>query len=249
MPSGCACPERGDVLGPESLVHRAVALPQQEAGGLDLGVARARPDRRRGFHTRHLLGPVAELVAGVAAQVLVGEEQHLVAPRPGAPCPLPGPSGAERPLEHGTGVGGGAHRPAVAPDERLERRRGVHVGDGHDAVDVGDRGQVVPGLLDGVQVGHVGHGAPGVEVGQDHLLVVARQDVGGLGHEVHAAEDDELGVVAVGGDPREPEGVSPGIGPAHHLVPLVVVPEDEQPVPEGRPWRRRSTGPARSGDA
>ena len=31
MPSGWLCPEGGDVRGPEALVDRAVALPQQEA--------------------------------------------------------------------------------------------------------------------------------------------------------------------------------------------------------------------------
>ena len=35
--------------------------------------------------------------------------------------------------------------------------------------------------------------------------------------------------VWLGGDPGEPEGVAPGVGPGHHLVPLVVVAEDEHP--------------------
>ena len=35
-----------------------------------------------------------------------------------------------------------------------------------------------------------------------------------------------------GGDAGQAEGVAPGVGPAHHLVPLVVVPEDEQPGAE-----------------
>ena len=95
-----------------------------------------------------------------------------------------------------------------------------------------DPGQLVPGLLHLVDVGHVGHGAPGVEVGQEHLLVVAGEDVGRLGHEVDAAEDDELGLGLAGGDPGEAEGVAPGVGPAHDLVALVVVAEDEQPGPE-----------------
>ena len=71
---------------------------------------------------------------------------------------------------------------------------------------------------------------PGVEVGQEHLLVVAGEDVGRLGHEMDAAEDDELGVAAVGGDPRQAEGVAPGIGPAHDLVALVVMAEDRTPA-------------------
>ena len=102
-------------------------------------------------------------------------------------------------------------------------------------------GEGLPGLLDGVDVGHVGHRAPGVEVGEDHLLVRRGEDVGRLGHEVDAAEDDVVGVAAVRGDARQAEGVAPGIGPAHHLVALVVVAEDEHPGAERRPWRRRST--------
>ena len=102
------------------------------------------------------------------------------------------------------------------------------------ACDIGDPGQLVPGLLDLVDVGHVGHGAAGVEVGEQHLLVVAGQDVGRLGHEVDAAEDDELGVGLVGGLPGEAERVAPGIGPTHDLVALVVVAEDEEPGTERR---------------
>ena len=45
---------------------------------------------------------------------------------------------------------------------------------GHDAVDVGDGAELVPALLDLVDVGHVGHRAAGVEVGEDHPLVVGR---------------------------------------------------------------------------
>ena len=47
------------------------------------------PNSARGFHTRHVTGPEAELEPGVAAQVLVGEEQHLVAP---GLAPVAGPS-------------------------------------------------------------------------------------------------------------------------------------------------------------
>ena len=59
------------------------------------------------------------------------------------------------------------------------------------------------------------------------------EDVGRLGHEVHAAKDDEVGVAAVGREPRQPEAVAAGVRPAHHLVLLVVVPEDQEPPAEG----------------
>ena len=63
--------------------------------------------------------------------------------------------------------------------------------------------------------------------------MVAGEDVGRLGHEVDAAEHDELGLGALLGEHREPERVAPGVGPAHDLVPLVVVAEDEESVTEG----------------
>ena len=105
---------------------------------------------------------------------------------------------------------------------------------GHDAVDRGDRGDLGPRLLDLVDVGHVGHRAAGVEVGEDHPLVVGGEHVGRLGHEVHAAEHDVGGLVVVRGEPGELERVADLVGPADHLVALVVVAEDQQPVAERR---------------
>ena len=98
---------------------------------------------------------------------------------------------------------------------------------------------LVPRLLDLVDVGHVGHGAAGVEVGEDDPLVVAGEHVGRLGHEVHAAEDDVGGGLVVGGEAGELERVARGVGPADHLVALVVVAEDEQPLAERRLGRSR----------
>ncbi len=103
------------------------------------------------------------------------------------------------------GVGRRADDAAVTADEALDRGGGVHVGDrdhGDEAVRVDglevavDVCELLPALLDLVDVGHVGHRAPGGEVGQDDGLVGAGQEVGGLGHEVHAAEDDRLGLRA-----------------------------------------------------
>ena len=105
----------------------------------------------------------------------------------------------------------------------------------------------LPRLLDRLEVGHVGHGAAGVEVGQDHLLVVAGQDVGRLGHEVDAAEHHVLGLAVVRGQPGQAEAVAPGVGPAHHLVALVVVAEDQQPRAERGLGRRRSGRASSSG--
>ncbi len=108
--------------------------------------------------------------------------------------------------------------------------------------DVGHLAELIPRLLDRVEVGHVGHRAAGVEVGQDHLLVGRGQHVGRLGHEVDPAEHHELGL-ARRREAGQPERVAPSVGPAHHLVPLVVVAEDHQARPEGRLGRRRYGAP------
>ena len=62
--------------------------------------------------------------------------------------------------------------------------------------------------------------------------MVAGEHVGRLGHEVHAAEDDVGRLVVVRGEPGELERVADRIGPPNHLVALVVVPEDHQPLAE-----------------
>ena len=90
---------------------------------------------------------------------------------------------------------------------------------------------------------------PGIEIGEQHLLVVAGQDVGGLGHEVHPAEHHELGLGLVGGDTGQPEGVATGVGPVHHLVPLVVVAEDHHAGAQRPPWPSGSSLPVRRDDA
>jgi hypothetical protein len=217
---GVLGPERLDLGRPEALVDRAVAPPQQERGRLGLGLAQA-AEVVAGIPDGHLRQLVAHRHAGVAPEVLIGEEQDLV-----------GMTVAERPLQHGPGVGRGAHGAAVAAHERFQGGRGVHVGDRDDPVDVHDLGQRLPGLGDLVDVGHVGHRAARVEVGEDHALVVAGEDVGRLGHEVHAAEHDVVRLGPLLRQHRQPVGVAAGIGPPDDLVPLIVVAEDEQAVAE-----------------
>ena len=138
------------VLG-EAAVHRAVALPEdhlrvaQLLGGEPAVRAVRVPDHavvEREAHLQH---------GGVAAEVLVGQEQHLRAL-------------LEGPLQRGLGVGGRADGAAVAAAERLDVGAGVHVRDRDDVV--GDAGLLHrgPGVLDLPQAGHVGHraaGAPG----------------------------------------------------------------------------------------
>ena len=67
------------MLGPEALVHRAVALPEQERGVLEVGVVEAAQVAPWVPHP-HVVERVAQGQAGVAAEVLVGEEQHLGGP-------------------------------------------------------------------------------------------------------------------------------------------------------------------------
>ena len=94
---GVALAERGDLLDAESLVDRAVTLPEQEGGvlGLDLFEATEAACRVPGGHR---LQRVPELDTGVAPEVLVGEEQHLV--RSGVSILV----GRQCPGEHRSGV-------------------------------------------------------------------------------------------------------------------------------------------------
>ncbi len=206
MPPGCSARKASTWAGGNRWWTEQCPFHSSRVGRLEGGVVEAALVESRVPH-RHVVGAVAQLEAGVAAQVLVGEEEDLVA----AAVPLVVRS--EGPGQHGPGVGRGADHPAVGADERLQRGRRVHVGDRDHPVDVGHPGQGLPGLLHRVDVGHVGHRAAGVEIGQDHLLVGPGEDVGRLGHEVHAAEHDELGLRLVGGDAGQTEGVTPGVGP------------------------------------
>ncbi len=159
---GVLGPEGGDVLGPEPLVHRAVALPQEERRLLDVAPRRGRRARGAGSTPACASSGVAHGHAGVAAEVLVGEEEHLVTD---AGVPLRPPPSAHSSTARALDEVHTA--PPWRADERLEGGGRVHVGDRHDPVDVGDVGEGVPRLLDLVDVGHVGHRAPGVEVGED----------------------------------------------------------------------------------
>ena len=237
--------ELRDVLGAEALVHRAVALPQQERRLLDVALLEPAELEVRVPHPHRRL-VVAHVVGGVAPEVLVGEEQHLDLPG----LPGPGRTLGERPLEDRPCVRRGAHRAAVLADERLQRGRGVHVGDRARpwsmSVTAGER---LPALLDLVDVGHVGHRAAGVEVGEDDPLVVAGEHVGRLGHEVHAAEHDVGGVVVVRREPGELEGVAAHVGPLDDLVTLVVVAEDRAAGRRAAALAARIQPSSSSGDA
>ncbi len=213
-----------DVLGLKALVHGAKALPQDEPGVADLPGREPAHGLGEVPH-HHLLQGDAHAVTGIAPQVLVGEEQDLVAPRQG-------------PVQDVARVGGGADDAAVAPAKGLQVGGRIDIGDGRDLlVGLEHFGQLAPGPLHVGQVGHVRHGAAGGQVRQDRHLLRARQDIGHLGHEVHAAKDDIVGL-GLGGMARQLEGVPRHVRVAVDLFALVVVPEDQQLIPQ-RPLGRR----------
>jgi hypothetical protein len=107
------------------------------------------------------------------------------------------------------------------------------VRDRHDSFDRRRVCDLLPAVLDLIDVGHVGHRASGVEVGEHDPLMIGREHVGRLGHEMHPAEHDVGCAMVVCGEPGELERVTDRVSPANHLVALVVVSEDQQPVAEG----------------
>ena len=221
LDAGDAGPYVVDGFGREPAVHRAVAAPQDHRRGLQLlggqpaaGLARVVDHAlvERDAHLQH---------RGVAAQVLIGEEEHLLA-------------ALEGPLQHRLGVRRRTDDAAVLAAEGLDVGRGVHVRHRHRHVGHAGVGQHVPGVLDLGEAGHVRHRAAGGQVGQDDLLMVGGQDVGRLGHEVHAAEDDELRLGPRRRLAGQLERVAGHVGELDDLVALVVVTQHEEPVAERR---------------
>ena len=230
LDAGDVAPGLLDRLDGEPAVHRAVPAPEDHPGLLQLLAGHAAVRLVR-VPEHALVEGQAELAdRGVAAEVLVGQEQHLAGAVDAAGL-------VERPPQRGLRVGRRADRAAVPAGERLDGRGRVHVGDRSD--DVGDVvaehvEQLVPGVLDLADAGHVGHRAARGEVRQDHRLLVGREDVGRLGHEVHAAEDDVRRVRPGRSLLRQLEAVAGDVGELDDLVALVVVTEHEHRVAERR---------------
>ena len=101
----------------EARVHRAVALPENDARALDGVRLEAAPDLVR-IPDDHLVERHAHLVGGVAAEMLIGQKQNALAALP-------------RPAQRRRGVRRRADDAAALAAERLDRRRGVDVGDRH----------------------------------------------------------------------------------------------------------------------
>ena len=98
---------------------------------------------------------------GVAAEVLVGQEEHLGV---GLLRRTPTPARPRRCDDVQTA-------PPLRPQNALMSARGVHVGHGYDGRRRRRRRPARPRRpRPGASAGHVGHRAAGGEVGQDHLL-------------------------------------------------------------------------------
>ena len=160
---GCCDAHVLDLPDGEARVHRAVALPEDHARALrPASGSSAAPDLVR-IPDDHLVERHAELVGGVAPEVLIGQEEDLLAALP-------------RPLQRRRGIRRGADDAAAFAAERFDRRGGIDVGDRDDRrsrcrASARDRSST---LLELIRARHVGHRAAGGEVGQDDLLVVAR---------------------------------------------------------------------------
>ena len=103
-------PDRVDAVRGEPAVHRAVPLPQDHPGALELLLRQASVRLQRVPHHAVVQRQSQLQHRGVAAEVLVGQEQHL-----GVGAVL-----GERPLEGDLRVARRAHGSAVAPAERLD---------------------------------------------------------------------------------------------------------------------------------
>ena len=217
-----------DLADVEALVDRAEAVPEDHPG-VEQGLFVVAAEGLARVPHRHLLQRHAHGLGGVAAQVLVGEEQHALA-------------ALERPLQHGRGVRGRADDAAVLAAEALERGGGVHVGDRDDrdpAVGVGlgaeDAPRAVPSTRSTESMSAMSAiEQPAARLGRITAWSGPGQDVRGLGHEVHAAEDDGLRVRPGQGRVGELEGVAHEVGVLDHLVALVEVPQDDGAVPQCR---------------
>ena len=202
-----------DVAGQKAQMDGAVALPEQDAA-VCKALLRLAPLQAPRVPNHHFVQRNPHGVAGVAAQVLIGQKQYPLAAGKG-------------PLKGRVSIGGGADQPAAFPAKGLDGGGGIHIGQRHGLI---GQAEVLERLPTGFYLGdfgHIGHGAACVQVGQDDLLPRAAEHVGALGHEVHAAENNVFGV-GFSGNPGELVAVARGVGKADYFVALIVVPEQER---------------------
>src|SRR6266436_218798 len=196
------------LLRRETLVHGAVALPENDARAANR-FRRVSAQFLVRIPDDHLIERDAHSVPGVATKVFVGKEENFFA-------------GFEGPLHDGGGVGTGADRAAILAGKGLDGRGRVHVGDGDDLARIDERRELAPASFHLADVGHIGHGAASVAVGKNNRLVFAAENVRAFGHEVHATENDiaAFGLRSLEG---EFEGVTTEISELDDFVALVVM--------------------------
>src|SRR5439155_7842913 len=108
-----------DLPDRETRVDRAVPFPQDDPRAPDGVGLEAAPDFVR-IPDDHVVERYAELVRRVAPKMLIGQEQNALAALP-------------RPAKRRGGIRRRADDAAALVAERFDRRRGVDVGDRHDA--------------------------------------------------------------------------------------------------------------------
>src|SRR5678816_3425432 len=106
----------------------------------------------------HLIEGDAELRPGVQAQMLVGEEEHLV-------------ELFQVNIKERNGVRRCTNDAFIPAAERLDRGRRIHVGDGSNLrIKNTDVAELLPSVLDLFDRRHIGHRATRAEIRQYHML-------------------------------------------------------------------------------
>ncbi len=230
--AGMLLAQRLDLLHREARVDRAVPLPQEQLRALRLLRRETAAESRAGSHTCHLIERHAHLVGGVAAQVLIGQEQHPLAALP-------------RPLERRPrALRRRADDAAVLADEGFDRRRRVDVGDRHDASRRPSASSSSQQVSSWSASAMSAIEQPAARSGRITCWCGA-QSTSALSAMKCTPQKTMKSASGVRGDlTREAERVADVVGELDHLVALVVMAENEQPRCRASPARPRCGVPS-----
>src|SRR5258708_27204868 len=161
------------VLRQEALMDGAMALPKNHAClPQPLGRDAAHDHERVPDHA--LVQGNAHGKRGVAAKVLVGEEEKLLVAFKG-------------PAKRRWSVGRSANHSSALAAKRFDRGGAVHVGHRRYAAGLlgreSHRYELVPAAFGLANLGHFRHGASGVEIGAGYLLALVSEKVRAFGPE------------------------------------------------------------------
>ena len=210
-------PEIVDMDGLKHLVHAAVALPENQLCPLDCFASIAAVGLKR-IPDNHLLARQPHLIGRIAAQMLVGEEENLLASGP-------------TPFNDRSGIGRRAGNPAVLTAKGFKNCGGVHIDRRHDGLfHRQDAPQGFPALIDLLDRRHIRHGATGSHVRKNHRLLRTAQDIRGLRHKMDAAEHNIGSLGTLRSQLRQQQRIAAKISMLNDFVPLVVMPEDHDPI-------------------